>query len=198
MSMGKKLLSGLVNLLCLAAILLSLLAGWTAITTPKGKVPTLFGVSMLTVLTGSMAPALPESSLILVRETAPAQIRAGDMITFYTSIAGYSGVVNTHRVTEVVELEGGPAFRTQGDANAVEDSETVSGSQVVGRVFFSSLALGMVVSFLRRPIVFFLMILIPLLLVVARSILQLVRLGKEEVRKAERELEEARHDQDER
>lgn len=196
--MGKKIISISINTLCLAAIALSLLAGWTAITTPKGKVPSLFGVSMLTVLTGSMEPALPEKSLILVRETAPAQIRVGDIITFYTSIAGYDGVVNTHRVTEVTRSEGELAFHTQGDANALEDSKVVAESQLVGRVFFHSLILGVIVSFLREPIVFFLIILIPLLLVVVRSILQLVRLGKEEVRKAEQELEEARHEQDER
>lgn len=196
--MGKKIVAILVNALCVAAILLSLLAGWTAITTPKGQVPSLFGFSMLTVLTGSMEPTLPESSLILVRQTDPSQIREGDIITFYTSIAGYDGVVNTHRVTEVTSDEGSIAFRTQGDANPLVDSSLVHGEQVVGSVFFHSLILGVIVSFLRKPFVFFLIILIPLLLVVVRSILQLVRLGKEEVHKAEQELEEARHEQDER
>lgn len=196
--MGKKILSVLINALCVVAILFSLLAGFTAITTPKGKVPALFGVSMLTVLTGSMAPALPEGSLILVRETAPAQIRVGDIITFYTSIAGYDGVVNTHRVTAVSERDGALSFRTQGDANPLEDNSAVSAEQVVGRVFFQSLLLGIIVSFLRQPVVFLLIILVPLLVVVIRSILQLVRLGKEEVRRAAEELEEARHEQDER
>lgn len=192
--MAKKLLAAAVNTLCAAAILVSLLAGWTAITTPKGKVPALFGLSMLTVLTGSMAPALPENSLILVRLTPPQQIKVGDVITFYTDIAGYNGVVNTHRVVGITAQDGAAAFRTRGDANALEDTSLVPADRLVGRVFFHSLALGIVVSFLRRPYVFFLVILIPLLAVAVRSLLQLVRLGKEEVRRAQEELEEARHD----
>lgn len=192
--MAKKLLAAAINTLCAAAILVSLLAGWTAITTPKGKVPALFGLSMLTVLTGSMAPALPENSLILVRLTPPQQIKVGDIITFYTDIAGYSGVVNTHRVAGITAQDGAAAFRTRGDANALEDTSLVPADRLVGRVFFHSLALGIVVSFLRRPYVFFLVILIPLLAVAVRSLFQLVRLGKEEVRRAQEELEEARHD----
>lgn len=195
--MGKKLLSAFVNLLCLAAILLSLAAGWTAISTPKGQAPALFGYSMLTVLTGSMEPTLPQNSLILVREISPTQIRAGDIITFYTSIAGYSGVINTHRVVEITEEGGRLAFRTQGDANPLEDSALVPGSQVIGTVFFCSLPLGVAVSFLRQPVVFLLLILVPLLLIILRSALGLIRMGKEEVRRAQRELEEARHEQEE-
>lgn len=192
--MAKKLLAAAVNTLCAAAILVSLLAGWTAVTTPKGKVPALFGLSMLTVLTGSMAPALPENSLILVRLTPPQQIKVGDVITFYTDIAGHNGVVNTHRVVGITAQDGAAAFRTRGDANALEDTSLVPADRLVGRVFFHSLALGIVVSFLRRPYVFFLVILIPLLAVAVRSLLQLVHLGKEEVRRAQEELEEARHD----
>lgn len=192
--MAKKLVPAAVNLLCAAAILVSLLAGWAAITTPRGKVPALFGMSMLTVLTGSMAPTLPERSLILVRATPAEEIRVGDVITFYTSIAGHDGVVNTHRVVEVTRQDGVSAFRTQGDANALEDPTPVPADRLVGRVFFHSLALGIAVSFLRRPYVFFLAILIPLLAVIVRSVLQLVRLGKEEVRRAQEELEEARHE----
>ncbi len=196
--MGKKLLSIAVNVLCVAAIILSLAAGWAAISTPKGKAPSLLGCSMLTVLTGSMEPALPQNSLILVRETAPSQIRAGDIITFYTSIAGYSGVINTHRVVEVTQENGAPAFYTQGDANPMPDAEPVRSSQLIGRVFFCSLPLGMAVSFLRQPVVFLLLILVPLLLIIFRSALQLVRMGKEEVRRAQQELEEARHEQENR
>lgn len=196
--MAKKIFSWCVNLLCAGAILLSLLAGWTAVTTPKGRAPSLFGCTMLTVLTGSMEPTLPEQSLILVRETDPGDVRAGDIITFYASIAGYDGVINTHRVVEVAGEPGALSFRTKGDANAVEDGDPVPESRLIGRVFFHSYPLGVVVSFLRRPYVFLLCILAPLCLVILRSILQLVRLGREEVRRAEEELKEELHGPEER
>lgn len=193
--MGKKLLSILVDLFCVAAILFSLLAGWTVLTTPRGQAPRIFGCSVLTVLTGSMEPALPELSLILVRETPAQDIRAGDVITFYTTLAGQDGVLNTHRVTEVVRDGGGLSFRTKGDANSLADPTPVPSARVLGRVVWHSAALGVAVSLLRRPYVFLPLVLIPLFLLILRSLLRIWRLAKAEIDRAEQELkEEQGHD----
>lgn len=193
--MGKKLLSALVNALCVFAILFSLLAAWTVLSTPRGQAPKLFGWSMLTVLTGSMEPALPESSLIFVRSVPPEELGPGDIITFYATLSGHQGVLNTHRITEVVDAEAGPLFLTKGDANPLGDPEAVPAANVLGRVAFCSPLLGAAVSLLRRPYVFLPLVLIPLLLLILRSGLRLYRLAKDEVAQAERELkEELDHD----
>lgn len=195
--MGRKLASAAVNALCAAAILFSLLAGWTVLTTPKGQAPKLFGYSMLTVLTGSMAPALPKRCLIIIRTTPPEEIQAGDIITFSATLAGYDGLLNTHRVVEVTEQDGRTAFRTKGDANTAPDAGTVTADRLVGKVVFHSMALGYVVSFLRTPAVFLALVLIPLAILIIRSVLNLVRLARQEVSEARRELEEElRHDDD--
>lgn len=192
--MGKKLVSWAVNLLCAAAILLSLAVGWTAISTPKGEAPSIGGWTMLTVLTGSMEPALPQLSLLLVRETPAEEIGPGDIITFYARIAGQDGLINTHRVVEVVEEAGGRAFRTQGDANQTSDPVLVTEEALIGRVVFHSYALGVAVSALRTPPVFLALVLVPLLVIIFASVRRIVRLGREEVARAERELKEGGHD----
>lgn len=188
--MGKKLLTVLVNALCVLAILVSLLAAWTVLTTPRGKAPQVLGWSMLTVLTGSMEPTLPEGSLIFVHAVPTGDLRPGDVITFYTTLAGYDGVLNTHRITEVVNESGALSFLTKGDANPIGDVQPVDAGQVLGRVALCSPGLGAIVSLLRRPYVFLPVVLLPLLLLIARSALRLWRLGREEVARAQRELEE--------
>ncbi|MEG0765460.1 MAG: signal peptidase I [Pseudoflavonifractor sp.] len=188
--MKEKLLSAGVNALCAVAILFSLAVGWTAITTERGKAPTLLGNTMLTVLTGSMEPALPERSLILVRETPAEAIEPGDIITFYARIGGYEGVLNTHRVVECTQAEGQLAFVTKGDANATADPSPVLAEDLVGRVVFQSLILGIIVSFLRMPPVFLTLVLVPLLIIIGSSVRRLLRLAKEEISRAEEPDEE--------
>lgn len=193
--MEKKILSALVNLLCVFAILFSLLAAWTVLSTPKGQAPRLFGWSMLTVLTGSMEPTLPEMSLIFVHQVPPETLQPGDIITFYTTLSGREGVLNTHRITEVVDADSGLSFLTKGDANSLRDQEAVPAANVLGRVAYCSVFLGTAVSLLRHPYVFLPLVLIPLLILILRSGLRLYRLAKEEVAQAERELkEELDHD----
>lgn len=193
--MGKKVLSALVNALCVFAILISLVAAWTVLTTPRGKAPQVLGWSMLTVLTGSMEPALPEGSLIFVRAVPAGDIQVGDVITFYATLAGHDGVLNTHRVTQVVDEGGTLSFLTKGDANAIGDTQPVQAEQVLGRVALCSPGLGGAIALLRRPYVFLPLVLLPLLALIARSALRLWRLGKEEVARAQHELEEAQdHD----
>lgn len=73
----------------------------------------------LTVLSGSMSPAIPRGSLVAVVPVSPSDLRAGDVITFNAPIDG-SPVV-THRVEEVVESGIAPVVRTKGDANSAAD-----------------------------------------------------------------------------
>lgn len=194
--MGKKLVSLAVNVLCVAAILFSLLAAWVIVTTPTGKAPNILGYSMLTVLTGSMEPTIPEGSLIITRQTNAEEIRSDDVITFYTSIQGYDGVINTHRVVEVTDEEGSLAFRTKGDANPIDDTRLVAAELLVGKVVFHSYLLGMLISFLREPYVFLPLVLIPLFILILRSAFRLIRIAREEFRQAEEEVKREYHDKD--
>lgn len=74
---------------------------------------------VLTVLSDSMAPAMPRGALALSVPVHPADIEAGDVITMRSPI-GANAVV-THRVMEVVEPGPHPVVRTRGDANDADD-----------------------------------------------------------------------------
>jgi signal peptidase len=113
----------------------------------QGRRGGLMGVSVYTVLTGSMQRALPQGSLLVVTRTDPEDIRVGDDITFYPG--GDAAV--THRVVEVLEdYEGERAFRTQGTENPSPDGNPVKAPQVAGRVLFHIPWLGAALYWLRE------------------------------------------------
>ena len=94
--------------------------------TPAGEVPTIGGYGILRTLTGSMEPAIPVHSLVVVQQADPAELQVGDIITFEATEGTLDGALNTHRIVQIDEGSAGPVFHTKGDANAVEDAQTVS------------------------------------------------------------------------
>lgn len=73
----------------------------------------------VTVLTGSMRPAMPPGSMAVLVPVDPADLAVGDVITFEAPIDGHPVV--THRIIHLVERGEHPVIQTQGDANASPD-----------------------------------------------------------------------------
>lgn len=70
-------------------------------------------------------------------------------------------------------------FHTKGDANAVEDAQTVSADHVIGRVVFVSAGLGVIVSLLTNPLLFFPLIVVPLAVLLVLEIRKMVKSARE-------------------
>ena len=93
-------------------------------------VPAVGGATPLTVLSGSMEPALPVGSTVVVRPQPAGSIAAGDVITFTDREEGSAETrVVTHRV---IEVRPGPEFVTMGDANDTPDPGVVPAADVLG------------------------------------------------------------------
>lgn len=107
----------------------------------KEEPPSLFGYAPLTVLSGSMEPALSAGDLVVIHRAQ--QYETGEIITF----AQRDGVLVTHRIV-AQEAEG---YRTQGDANNTPDEELVTLRQIKGRVVWTIPYLGKAMLFLRTP-----------------------------------------------
>ncbi len=107
-------------------------------------IPNLVGISLYTVMTGSMEPAIPVSSLVFVEPTTPATLQEGDVVTYRGRLSeqDVSTSVITHRVVsndpQTEELE------TKGDANNGVDIRPVPYGDVIGKVVFSVPFLGAV------------------------------------------------------
>lgn len=112
-------------------------------------VPRLSGATSYAVLTGSMSPAYPPGTLLVVRPTDPDDIRVGDVVTFRTG-TGESGQVVTHRVVDTLVGTGGAEgtgerlFVVKGDANPIPDTLAVSAEQIQGTVWYAVPWLGRV------------------------------------------------------
>ena len=121
----------------------------------------LFGLQLLTIESGSMAPTFPVGSLLVSGQVDPADVRVGMAIVFEDPAK--AGRLVSHRV---VGVAGGDslAFWTQGDANNVRDAAPVPARMVRARVLWHVPILGAASEWLQWPRNFILLVVLPGLL----------------------------------
>ena len=179
--MVKKVIFALINFLSIAIIAAAVAVLCIVLMTKPGKAPSVLGYTVLRVTTGSMAPTYGVDTLIVVKKTDPAEIREGDVISFYSLDPALDGAVNTHRVVSVEKEGDGYIYQTKGDANNVQSE------YLVGKVIWSSLILGKISRLAANPLIFIPVILLPLSVILLTNLIHTVRLAK----KITREEEEA-------
>lgn len=158
---------------CVLFCLLFLLIITSAISLVKGKQPDIFGYSFLHVATGSMEPAIPEKSLILVKNIDETEVekmvKKDDVIVYFSKKLG---VTITHRVVDI-DYEN-KTITTRGDANK-KDDETIHFSDVCS-VFVKRLAFfTVVVNLLTSPVGFVVCILLPLSVLIVLYVINIIK-----------------------
>lgn len=177
----------LFNAAAIALILVSVFVLLSVVLTPAGQVPQVLGYSVFRVMTGSMEPEIREDSLLVVQKTPPEDIVPGDVISFFSPDPMLEGAVNTHRVVRIEKENGRTQFITKGDANVIEDTYPVDASALVGKAVFKSYWLGKAVSLLANPLVFGIIILLPLLIILLMNLYRAVRIAADIAKKEEEE-----------
>ena len=177
----------LFNAAAIALILVSVFVLLSVVLTPAGQVPQVLGYSVFRVMTGSMEPEIREDSLLVVKKTPPEDIVPGDIISFFSPDPMLEGAVNTHRVVRIEKENGRTQFITKGDANVIEDTYPVDASALVGKAVFKSYWLGKTVSLLANPLVFGIIILLPLLIILLMNLYRAVRIAADIAKKEEEE-----------
>lgn len=128
---------------------------------------------------GSMEPALDNGSMLITQSAEPADLEAGDVITFRHP---ESSTTITHRIISVREENGERWFTTKGDANATADPDEVAFAQ--GRTAYRTVLavpyLGYVLAFVAGPLGILLLLAAP-----ASGLVALQFLGTGESRKAD-------------
>lgn len=159
------------------------------------EVPDFLGIKPFIVITGSMEGTIDGGDLVITKEVDPETLEVGDIISY--SI-GQS--VITHRIIDMTEVDGDPAFITKGDANNAEDDEPVIFDQVESIYLFRISGLGNVAMFMQTPQGMLVFIGIPLCLFVLYDIISRRLRTKKERKKddaMQAELEELRAQLDE-
>ena len=124
--------------------------------------PSLFGGRSLTVMSGSMEPALGVGDVIINSRVTPAEVRVGDIVTF--SDPEGTGKLITHRVRRIRIAEGTAHVVTKGDnTNAIERWDIPAGGSL-GKVEFRVPLLGFLLFWLNGPLGRLALIVVPALL----------------------------------
>jgi len=156
----------------LPVVLIIIIAGLTISSSTKYSLPG--GYKVFSVQSGSMQPALPTGSLILVQRRNIYSV--GDIITFRTAD---NLKTITHRINKITVItdqktkEEHGEYTTKGDANDVPDTEIVLKPKIIGKVIFSLPYLGYPISFAKTLQGLIILIVVPATLIIYSEILNI-------------------------
>ena len=166
-------------LTCIAAIAILLLVS-------VFNIPGNFKV--LTVLSGSMEPAIKTGSVVVIKPSDNYQV--GDIITFGKITK--TQVPTTHRIVEIKgddnddDNDNNKVYLTKGDANNASDAREVRASEIIGKVLVSVPYAGYAVDVARKPVGFIFIIVVPAAIIVFDEIIKIIKeVKKIKAKKAE-------------
>ena len=120
-----------------------------------------FGYRIFRVQTGSMIPKYQIGDVILVKAKDIDKIKVGDDVTYLGKEGIVKGMLITHRVKSIEEIDGQKVFHTQGIANNLEDP-IVYGDQINGVVQFKMFFLTLICRMLNNKYIFYFCGILPL------------------------------------
>jgi len=167
----KKITKISLNVLQIAIIVVTVaISVLTIISTNSGSSQLASGIitktSYLPVLSDSMAPSINEGDLIIAKAPKDKNaLNVGDIITFSAVINGRNEI-NTHRIIEKTTNELGDQiiYTTHGDNAPEGTNEEVYANTVLAVYSGRIQGLGRIILWLQNPTNFFLIIMIPLIL----------------------------------
>jgi signal peptidase len=159
----------LVIIVCLALLLFG------------SSLPIVNNYRVLTVLSGSMEPAIHTGSVVVVAPTTDYKI--GEVITF--GEIGKDKIPVTHRIKDIKIIDSKSVYITKGDANNAEDGSEIPQSEIKGRVLFAIPFLGYALNFVKQPIGFALVIIVPAILIIWEEMKKIIGEIKKNKKKAE-------------
>ena len=102
-----------------------------------------FGYKFYIILSDSMSPVIKKDDIVVVKQTT--EIKKGDIIAFEAE-----GCVFVHRVKEIEDEN---LYKTQGDANNVEDDELIKPEQIKGVAVRKLPKLGIGILFIKKHLI---------------------------------------------
>jgi len=161
----RKIVKQVISLLIVIALLFPLLICLVA--------PLFVGGSFSVIMSGSMEPAIPVGSIVIVKKVNPEDVKVGDVIAFQT---GESRTI--HRVVEKVVEDDSFYFRTKGDANEDPDPWIVKPQDVKGALLLTIPYYGYLLYYAGTPLGVALFILVPAIILIANEIRNILKRRK--------------------
>lgn len=161
----------------------------------------IFGYKAFIVQSDSMsATDFNAGDLILVKETDPSTLQAGDIIAYISQDSNSFGETITHKIRKATtDANGQPGFITYGTTTGVDDATVVTYPYILGRYEKAIPKVGTFFQFLKTTQGYILFILIPFLLLIGIQGLNTIQLFRqykkeqmEEINAEKAKLEEER------
>lgn len=158
----------IVKLVTLLIVLISLIIIVQKVTNNKES---FLGYRIFRLQTGSMIPKYQIGDVILVKKQDVDKIKVGDDVTYLGESSSVKGILITHRVIDIQEVDGKKEFHTQGIANNLEDP-VVYGNQINGVVQFKMPILTLLCKLLNNKYIFYFGAVLPLTLYIFFRVLK--------------------------
>lgn len=156
--MFKKVLSVLGGIVTTIVAIISIIILTQKVTNNKVS---FLGYRIYRVQTGSMIPKYNVGDVILVKEKSIDKIKIGDDVTYLGKEGSTRGMLITHRVIDIENIDGKLAFHTQGIANKLEDP-IIYGEQINGVVKTKMYILTLICMMLNNKYIFYFVGVLPL------------------------------------
>lgn len=141
----KKSLKRFVYILLIPLLIYNISLIIQAVVKPN-ETPAFFGIKMYVIVSGSMEPELYVGDIVIVKDLKDEdKINKDDVISFRQG-----QTIITHRVSEVVNINGVEKYRTKGDNNNTEDIMIIGRESIEGKVVNKIKSLGKTVLALRN------------------------------------------------
>ena len=138
----------------------------------------IFGYKAFIVLSDSMSKTdFNAGDLVLVKETDPALLKEGDIISYQSTNTENYGEVVTHKIRKLTtDAEGNPGFITYGTTTDTDDESVVTYSFVLGKYQERLPGVGKFFQFLKTTPGYIVCILLPFLLLILLQGINSIRL----------------------
>ena len=175
MKKAKKIFDVVINVLICLIFVISIFVIIANNSIKETGVPNLFGYTMASVQSDSMTGTFEKGDIVIGKlADENTVIEKGDVVSFWDAKDGIK-FVNTHRVTEVYEYGDAKFYDTKGDKEGLGvDPYTKSQEDIVAVYQGKIPALGGFIDFIKKPIGFILIIVLPFLIVIGWEVYRLV------------------------
>lgn len=175
MKTAKKIFDVVINVLICLIFVISIFVIIANNSIKETGVPNLFGYTMASVQSDSMTGTFEKGDIVIGKLADEATvIEKGDIVSFWDVKDGIK-FVNTHRVVEVYEYGDSKFYDTQGDKEGLGvDPYTKSQEDIVAVYQGKIPVLGGFIDFIKKPIGFILIIVLPFLIVIGWEVYRLI------------------------
>lgn len=127
------------------------------------------------IVSGSMEPLIKVRDAVLIKRVSEDNVKVGDVVTYRSLDTSYYGILITHRVVRIDEVNGKKVYITKGDHNETIDRSPINFDQIRGKVIMRIPKIGYLKYFLIEYYGWILVVLVPSIAIIAYDIVKLFK-----------------------